>query len=145
MSGGHFLRSTPFAPSHRRGYELVEQAERIVLANPQAPFDIAALAQTLAVSERCLRNAFHRIHGLPPYRRLLSLKFSRARKALLSARSRSASVTDIAVRFGFTQLGRFSVDYRKMFGERPAETMRRAVREQKLMAERKGLAALTQA
>jgi transcriptional regulator GlxA family with amidase domain len=33
-------------------------------------------------------------------------------------------VTDIATRFGFWQLGRFSVEYQALFGESPSTTLR---------------------
>jgi AraC-like DNA-binding protein len=56
------------------------------------------------------------------------LRLSRARRALI-ARDRSVSVAEIATRHGFTQLGRFSVEDREMFGQKPSETLRRAVRE----------------
>jgi transcriptional regulator GlxA family with amidase domain len=94
----------------------------------QAALDIPTLCRMLATSERNLRMAFQRVHGISPYRYLRMLMFSRARRALMSARGRSMTVTKIATRFGFADLGRFSVEYRKMFGESPSETLRQAVR-----------------
>ena len=34
------------------------------------------------------------------------------------------SVTTVALRWGFDHFGRFSVDYRRMFGESPVMTLR---------------------
>ena len=36
------------------------------------------------------------------------------------------TVTRAALASGFSQLGRFAVEYRRVFGERPSETLRRA-------------------
>jgi AraC-like DNA-binding protein len=45
------------------------------------------------------------------------------------ARGRSATVTEIATGLGFVELGRFSVEYRRMFGESPSETLHRSFRD----------------
>ena len=42
---------------------------------------------------------------------------------------RGRHVTEIATALGFVELGRFSVEYRRAFGESPSETLRRALRE----------------
>lgn len=115
---------TPFTREGNPCSDLVEQAERLALAHLDEPLHVSALCQTLAVSERTLRKAFHKIHGLPPCRRLRMLRLAQARRALLSADSRRITVTEIATCFGFVELGRFSVEYRKMFGESPSQTLR---------------------
>jgi AraC-like DNA-binding protein len=40
--------------------------------------------------------------------------------------SEEGTVTEAAMRFGFPELGKFGVLYRKAFGESPSETRRRA-------------------
>jgi AraC-like DNA-binding protein len=47
----------------------------------------------------------------------------------MSARGRSATVTEIATDLGFVELGRFSVENRRMFGESPSETLGRSFRD----------------
>ena len=44
----------------------------------------------------------------------------------MSAGGQSVTVTEIATSLGFVELGRFSVEYRKMFGESPSKTLREA-------------------
>ena len=41
--------------------------------------------------------------------------------------SQARSVTELATRWGFFQLGRFATEYRKRYGECPGDTLRRAV------------------
>jgi AraC-like DNA-binding protein len=43
----------------------------------------------------------------------------------LSADATLAKVTEIAMSFGFAELGRFSVEYKKAFGESPSQTLYR--------------------
>jgi AraC-like DNA-binding protein len=54
------------------------------------------------------------------------LRLSQARRALLGADAKRATVTEIATCFGFVELGRFSVEYRKVFGESPSQTLHQA-------------------
>jgi len=114
---------TSSARKSKPRHDLVEQAENLALADVDEPLHIFALCRTLAVSERTLRKAFHKVRGLPPCRHLRMLRLSRARRALLSADYRLTTVTEIATSFGFVELGRFSVEYRKVFGESPSQTL----------------------
>jgi AraC-like DNA-binding protein len=106
--------------------DLVEQAEKLALADLDQPLHISALCRALTVSERTLRKAFHKTYGLPPCRHLRMLRLSEARRALLSADCGMTTVTEVAMCFGFAELGRFSVEYRKVFGESPSQTLYRA-------------------
>jgi AraC-like DNA-binding protein len=110
-------------------HRLVKRSERTVLADLQTPISIAMLCRTLGVNDRYLRRVYERVHGTPPLQYLRMLKLSRARQALMSVRGPSVTVTKIANRLGFRELGRFSVDYRKMFGESPSATLRKALRK----------------
>ncbi|WP_375309739.1 helix-turn-helix domain-containing protein [Bradyrhizobium sp. A5] len=106
--------------------DLVGQAEILALAEVDEPIQISALCAALSVSERTLRKAFHRIHGLPPCRHLRMLRLKQARRALIATDGHLSTVTEIATCFGFAELGRFSVEYRKVFGESPSQTLHRA-------------------
>jgi transcriptional regulator GlxA family with amidase domain len=110
----------------RARQDLVERAEKLVLADVDEPLHISALCRTLTVSERTLRKAFHEMRGLPPCRQFRMLRLSEARGALLTADRELVTVTEIATSFGFVELGRFSVEYRKVFGESPSQTMHHA-------------------
>jgi AraC-like DNA-binding protein len=104
---------------------LVQQAEVLALASSDEPLHVSDLCQVIGVSERTLRKAFLRVHGIPSCRHLRMLRLSNARRALLSADGTLATVTEIAMSFGFAELGRFSVEYKKAFGESPSQTLYR--------------------
>lgn len=109
----------------RKAGRLVQQAEALALASVDEPLHVSALCHVIGVSERTLRKAFHRVHGVPPCRHLRMLRLSNARQALLSADGTLTKVTEIAMSFGFAELGRFSVEYKKAFGESPSQTLYR--------------------
>jgi transcriptional regulator GlxA family with amidase domain len=109
----------------RKASRLVQQAQALALASSDEPLHVSALCQLIGVSERTLRKAFLRVHGIPPCRHLRMLRLSNARRALLSADDTLTKVTEIAMSFGFAELGRFSVEYKKAFGESPSQTLYR--------------------
>jgi transcriptional regulator GlxA family with amidase domain len=110
------------------GQDLVQRAELLVLAHLDEPsLRVAVLARTLGVGERTLRKAFKSTDAMSPSRHLRMLRLSQARQALLSAGDEVVTVTEIATTFGFAELGRFSVEYRKAFGESPSVTLRHRI------------------
>jgi transcriptional regulator GlxA family with amidase domain len=68
---------------------------------------------------------FKNHRSVSPMRYLREARLARVRQALISADG-SASVTDIAMEWGFHHLGRFALEYRGQFGESPSETFRRS-------------------
>ena len=122
------MADEPNGRSAKLNHELVQTAAILVLGglHKRPPLRVAALANLLMVSERVLRRAFQDTHGVSPSRYLRRLRLSEARRALLSAQDRLVTVTEIATLFGFLELGRFSVEYRAVFGESPSVTLRRA-------------------
>jgi AraC-like DNA-binding protein len=102
----------------------VRQAIELIQANPELPWRTTTLAQQVAVSTRCLQEGFARSVGVSPMRYLRDVRLNRVHAELRSADPRSASVSQIATRWGFLYLGRFAAAYRDKFGRRPSETLR---------------------
>ena len=117
------VAETPFARESNPWSDLVEQAKILALAHLDEPLHISVLCRTLEVSERTLRKAFHKLYGVAPCRQLRMLRLYQARRALLAADDKLVTVTEIATGCGFLELGRFSVEYRKVFGESPSQTL----------------------
>jgi len=106
-----------------RSREIVGCAEAFFRRHLDEPISIAQLSLTARVSERRLRDAFHDVYRTSPKRFLRRWRLHQVRRALRSADSAVTSVTDAATRHGFSELGRFSVDYRTLFGELPSHTL----------------------
>jgi AraC-like DNA-binding protein len=102
---------------------VVERAEAFVQAHLDQPVRLAGLCPLLGVSERTLRNAFYGVRGAGPKRSLLAARLHGVRLALSAEHSAPITVTQIATRHGFSDLGRFAAAYRHAFGETPSETL----------------------
>ncbi len=93
-------------------------------SNLDAPVTLSDIVKVAGVPGRTLFKHFQEWKGVSPMRYMRNARFQRAREALALARAET-SVADIAVRYGFNHMGRFSVEYRKRFGESPSETLGR--------------------
>jgi AraC-like DNA-binding protein/tetratricopeptide (TPR) repeat protein len=85
---------------------------------------LSSLAHACCAPERTLLRQFERFIGLSPLACLRRLRLNAARSELLEASSRD-SIADIATRCGFSHLGRFATEYRRLFGEMPSATKQR--------------------
>jgi AraC-like DNA-binding protein len=89
-----------------------------------SPLSIADIAEASGIAGRTLFQHFRDYHGLSPMRYLRNARFQKVRDALTRAQP-DESITTIAMNWGFAHMGRFSVEYRKRYGESPSETLRR--------------------
>jgi len=103
---------------------VMRRFRKVVEENPEQPLYIPEICKKIAVSDRTLRVCGQEHLGMGPKRYLLLRRLHLARRALREARS-DATVTDIATRYGFWELGRFAVEYRSLFGESPSATLHR--------------------
>lgn len=112
---------TPAAPPLPRG---VRRALAAMRANTERGWSAVALASIAGVSSRTLQRQFRIFLSKTPRAALHDIKFEAARRELLRSLP-DARVMDIAHRCGFTHSGRFSVEYRRRFGETPSQTLTR--------------------
>jgi AraC-like DNA-binding protein len=103
---------------------IVRRAERYIEEHAEAPIVVSEIAAELGVAVRTLQAAFRQWRNTTPQSFLRDVRLQRVRDALLLGGE--ASVTDAALRFGFSHLGRFSAYYEAKFGERPSVTWRRS-------------------
>lgn len=101
----------------------VKRAIDYIEANLDAAIGLPEIVAASGVPGRTLIQHFHDFKGTSPVRYLRTARYERVRKALRQAEAEE-SVSEIAVQWGFTHMGRFSVEYRRRFGESPSETLR---------------------
>jgi transcriptional regulator GlxA family with amidase domain len=104
---------------------VIERFEAL-LETRYSPLDLAEICLATGVSERTLRDCCHEYLAMSPIRYARLRRMQMARNALMHANPSISNVTTIANHFGFSELGRFSVSYRALFGEEPSATLRRS-------------------
>ncbi|MDF0699227.1 AraC family transcriptional regulator [Rhizobium sp. MC63] len=150
LGGGGLLQESPLAVSalcdatvylllenfpHRYSNELtlpapapaprhVKWAIDFMHAHIAEPISLNEIATAAKVSIRTLQQGFRQFRNTTPIAYLHEIRMVAARRDLLESGAKQA-VADIALRWGFTHLGRFAAEYKKRFGELPSQTLKR--------------------
>jgi AraC-like DNA-binding protein len=92
-----------------------------------AAITLSELERRCRVSQRTLEYGFQQVYGTTPMAFIRSQRLTRNRTELLRAAART-SISETARRCGFTHMGQYSRDYRRLFGETPSLTLARTQR-----------------
>ncbi|MEL6766161.1 MAG: helix-turn-helix domain-containing protein [Pseudomonadota bacterium] len=111
--------------NHAESYSLVKRATELMESRNHT-LSMMDVCRLTGVKPWALINAFNTVVGMPPgaYTRARRMAFAR-RELILQSGGRSP-VKRAALNYGFQQLGRFSKDYRSIYGELPSETIMRS-------------------
>ena len=104
-------------------YALVRRALDLVEGHCEDLSGAQDIADALEVNPRRLQYAFADVLGTSPHQYLLLRKLHAARRELRGRCRPETTVSRVASRYGFRDLGRFSERYRKFFGELPSESL----------------------
>ena len=89
------------------------------------PVRVTDLSVACGVSVRTLHNVFQEAHGVSPMEYVRLRRLKAVHRMLARGDPEETTVSEAALRWGFWHPGAFSVLYRRTFGERPSETLRR--------------------
>jgi AraC-like DNA-binding protein len=104
---------------------ILARFEDLLVAEPSSP--MAEICTVLGISGRILRECCKKHLGMGPsgYRRLSQMQ--QVHRLLRSENPNRANVAELAGRYGFRDPGRFTANYRAIYGELPSATLRRDV------------------
>lgn len=113
----------------RRHRDILARFEDLLVAEPV--LRMADMCAALGVSERTLRECCKKQLGMGPssYRHLRGMQ--QVHRALRSGTLATASVSGVAGRYGFRDLGRLAANYRALYGELPSATLRRGLGQER--------------
>jgi AraC family ethanolamine operon transcriptional activator len=127
------LSAVPEPPrndSPRNRARLARRAETWMRTHLAESVQIPDACLALRVSRRELEYAFRWSFDTSPRDFLQALRLNAIRKALQNGAGEEESVSRVALDHGITHFGRFSAQYRELFGEKPSETSGTRIRGQ---------------
>jgi AraC family ethanolamine operon transcriptional activator len=104
---------------------IVKEVQRWMHHHPTQPITLTELCLQAHASRRTLIQGFQDHLGMGPMAYLKLLRLHGIRRRLLQADPRAIQIGALADEWGFYNAGHFAADYRRLFGERPRETLRR--------------------
>ena len=87
---------------------------------------IFQICKSIGTSERTLRACCQEHLEISGKRYLILRRMHLARRALRDSIPNHTSVTEIAAQYGFWSFGRFSLEYKALFGKSPSITLSHA-------------------
>lgn len=102
----------------------IRRAVEYVHENAHLPISSTDLAQVANLSLRALQQAFQRQFDVTPNTYIRQVRLDRVRAELRENSAATTTIAEVANRWGFLHLGRFSAAYAARFGEYPKETLR---------------------
>lgn len=110
--------------SPAKAVRVVARARDYIEAHRDSPITVLDLCKQTYTSRRTLQYCFEQVIGLSPAAYLKVLRLNGLRRDLIQQVGRT-TIGDLAARWGFWHLSQFSLDYKRLFGELPSETVRR--------------------
>ena len=114
-----FLGAAPVAEPY-----YVRMAEEYMRCHHLEGMNLTTVSKVCGISGRSLQLGFRKHRGMSPTEFSKIQRLDAARRDLM-AYDMAGNVTKIAMKWGFSHLGRFAEDYRKRFYELPSETSQR--------------------
>lgn len=115
------------APSPEALPRHVQRATEFIRAQAEQALGVTDIARAACVSVRALEEGFRRHLGTTPgaYLRTVRLQQVHAQLRAAAREGRAVPLYEMAYRYGFFHLGRFSAYYKAQFGEPPSATLKR--------------------
>jgi len=103
------------------GEKLAFEARNYILQELESCINVSSLALKYDISEKTLQKSFKSLFGFTPKQFIRILKLNLAHRDITQG---AKTVSEVATKWGFNHLGRFSKEYKKLFGVFPNESLK---------------------
>ncbi len=103
------------------------RARQFIHDNAREPIALEDIERAAGVSRFKLFDGFREYFGCAPIAYLKRYRLESVRRDILEDRS-VRNISSVALSWGMSHLGRFSTEYKAMFGESPSDTLKRAIK-----------------
>ena len=114
--------------TNRAKYRAAKKARDYIHEHYASPIRIEDICRATGVGVRTLQRCFSDYFDLTIRDYIKTVRLDAARRGLRAARPLDTTVAAIAMRNGLSHLGRFSIEFRKRFGELPSDVLARPLR-----------------
>ena len=111
--------------ARRHHAKIMRRFDRVIEEHLEEPLYIPELCREIGASLRTLNCCCQDHLGMGAKQYLLRRRMHMVRRALRQSAPADTTVTEVATRYGFWQLGRFAGEYKAFFGESPSDTLAR--------------------
>ena len=115
---------TPLIPKLTKGEKTALAIRDQVVHHLDGEVSIGSLARQHKISEQSLQDSFKSLFGFTPNKFLRQLKLNLVHYDLQKCNPDQNTVSEIAHKWGFGHMGRFSAFYTKLFGVNPSLTLK---------------------
>ncbi|WP_280460000.1 AraC family transcriptional regulator [Nocardia carnea] len=127
LVAGQFAEPPSAAPEPAGSRRTIDRAREYLEGAASQSITPSELADAVGVSLRSLELGFRAELGTTPHAYLLETRLRRAHAELVAGSPQhGVTVTSVAKRWGFSNVGRFADKYFALYGRRPSETLRRS-------------------
>jgi AraC-like DNA-binding protein len=131
LMAAHLLEAFPIAvgrpepePGDHAGPASLRRALAFIDDHHDADIGLAEIAGAARVSPRALQQEFRRHENITPLAYLRRARLAAAHRDLAQGDPDTGiTVSDVAVRWGFANPGRFATAYREAYGQQPSQTL----------------------
>ncbi len=113
----------PKLPKLTVGEKIALEIREKVFKHMDGNVSVSSLANEYDVSEQTLQNSFKSLFGYTPNKFLRLLKLNLVHQELCTCNPKQTTVSKIAFKWGFVQMGQFGIYYKELFGENPSQTL----------------------